>query len=211
MFSISERYRGRTVLALGAHPDDLEVAMGGTLARLAQSGVSAQMVVASIPNRYDVRLGEARAAAGMLGCELRFLLDEGRKRIEDVPNSQFAAEVERLIAELEPAAVFTHAATEVHADHVAVHHACRAAQEGKSFDLYFFNPMRRRTPEASPPRAYVDISATIGQKMAAIAAHASQFGGRGKSVDQFREFARLNGRMVGVEYAEGFDVGLLLL
>jgi LmbE family N-acetylglucosaminyl deacetylase len=61
------------------------------------------------------------------------------------------------------------------------------------------------------PHAYVDISETIEVKMQAIEAHASQFASRGIDLAIFRDTARLNGRLVGVEYAEGLDVGRLLL
>jgi LmbE family N-acetylglucosaminyl deacetylase len=61
------------------------------------------------------------------------------------------------------------------------------------------------------PRAYVDISDTIDQKMAAIAVHHSQFGHRGLPIDIYRDIARMNGRIVGVQYAEGLDVGRMLL
>jgi LmbE family N-acetylglucosaminyl deacetylase len=61
------------------------------------------------------------------------------------------------------------------------------------------------------PRAYVDISETIDAKMRAIEAHASQFACRGLGTDIYRDVARLNGRMVGVQYAEGLDVGRMLI
>jgi LmbE family N-acetylglucosaminyl deacetylase len=64
---------------------------------------------------------------------------------------------------------------------------------------------------AFQPRAYVDITPTIDTKMRAIEAHASQFKGRGIGVELHRDIARLNGRMVGVPYAEALDVGRLLL
>jgi hypothetical protein len=47
--------------------------------------------------------------------------------------------------------------------------------------------------------------------MQAIEAHASQFGSRGLDTEMFRDIARLNGRMMGVKYAEGLDVGRMLL
>ena len=61
------------------------------------------------------------------------------------------------------------------------------------------------------PRAYIDVSDTIELKMQAIAAHTSQFGTRGLETEMYRDIARLNGRMVGVQYAEGLDVGRMLL
>jgi LmbE family N-acetylglucosaminyl deacetylase len=60
------------------------------------------------------------------------------------------------------------------------------------------------------PRAYVDISATIEAKMRAIAAHRSQFYSRGLTFEFYREMARVNGRMVGVDYAEGLDISKIV-
>jgi LmbE family N-acetylglucosaminyl deacetylase len=66
-------------------------------------------------------------------------------------------------------------------------------------------------PISFHPRAYVDVSGTIEIKMEAVAAHASQFGSRGLDSEMYRDLARLNGRMAGVKYAEGLDVGRMLL
>ncbi|HEX3061807.1 MAG TPA: PIG-L family deacetylase, partial [Usitatibacter sp.] len=57
--SLASRYAGRTVLAIGAHPDDLEIGIGGTLARLRGQGARVVMVVASIPRDFEVRREEA--------------------------------------------------------------------------------------------------------------------------------------------------------
>ncbi|HWM43722.1 MAG TPA: hypothetical protein VNP36_14905, partial [Burkholderiales bacterium] len=51
--SLASRYGGRTVLAIGAHPDDLELAIGGTLARLARESSRVVMAVVSIPADFD--------------------------------------------------------------------------------------------------------------------------------------------------------------
>jgi len=71
--------------------------------------------------------------------------------------------------------------------------------------------MTRPLPVAFHPRAYVDISDAIDEKIAAIAAHRSQFEGRERDPEMFRDFARINGRLIGVQYAEGLDVGRMLL
>ena len=211
--SFPARYAGRTVLAVGAHPDDVELGIGGTLARLSRAGARVVIAVASVPSDYGTRRAEAERAAKILGCELRVLLDDGGcRRIEDVKHYQLVGMLDALVRELGPDAVITHSNAEVHRDHMAVHNACVSTQRLCYFDFFSFNPtMCRPMPVPFHPRAYVDISETIEVKMQAIGAHESQFGGRGIDVAIFRDTARLIGRMVGVEYAEGLDVGRLLL
>jgi len=208
---LAARYGGRTVLAIGAHPDDLELAIGGALARLARDGAHVVMAIVSIPSEYDTRRVEAARAAGILGCELRVLID-GCCRIDDVKNHQLVGMLDALVLELSPAAVLCHSAHEFHRDHVAVHNACFATQRLRAFDFFHFNPtMCRPVPINFHPRVYVDVSDTIDVKMEAIEAHASQFRSRGLDSEMYRDLARLNGRMVGVKYAEGLDVARMLL
>jgi N-acetylglucosamine malate deacetylase 1 len=209
---LAARYGGRTVLAIGAHPDDLELAIGGALARLARDGARVVMAIVSIPNEYDTRRAEAQRAAQILGCELRMLIDGRCARIDDLKNYQLVGMLDALVQELSPAAVMTHSAHEFHRDHVAVHNACFSTQRLKPFDFMHFNPtMCRPVPINFHPRAYIDVSDTIDIKMQAIEAHASQFRSRGLDSEMYRDLARLNGRMVGVKYAEGLDVARMLL
>ena len=208
--SLASRYGGRTVLAIGAHPDDLELAIGGMLARLAREQARVVMAVVSIPADQKTRRAEAERAAQILGCELRFM-DESR-RIDDIKNYQLVGMMDALVRELQPAAVLTHSATEFHRDHVTVHNACLSTQRLQPFDFFHFNPtMCRPVPVQFHPRVYIDVTKTIDLKMQAIDAHVSQFGARGLDSEMYRELARLSGRMVGVKYAEGLDVGRMLL
>jgi LmbE family N-acetylglucosaminyl deacetylase len=207
-----KKYEGQTVLAVGAHPDDLELAVGGTLARLSRNGARVVMAIVSIPSDFEIRREEATRAAEILGCELRFLVDDGARRIDDIKTYHLVSMLDAVVHHLEPAAVMTHCASEFHRDHVAVHNACVSAQRLKAFDFFHFNPtMCRPVPTPFHPRAYVDVSETMDIKMKAIEAHASQFGSRGLDTELYRDIARLNGRMVGVKYAEGLDVGRMLL
>lgn len=207
-----ERYAGRTVLALGAHPDDVELGIGGTLARLRRAGARVVLAVVSVPGDYAVRRREAERAADILGAELRILIDVPGKRIEDLRHCDLVALVDREVKDLAPAAVLSHGAAEFHRDHVMVHEAALAAQRLRYFDFFTYQPnFCRPVPVAFQARAFVDVSDTIDTKMRAVEAHASQFSQRGISTDIFREMARLAGRLVGVQYAEGLDVGRLLL
>ena len=132
--SLFSRYFGRTVLAIGAHPDDLELAIGGTLARLARESARVVMAVVSIPADFAQRRAEAERAAAILGCELRILVDKACARIDDMKNYQLVGMLDALVREVQPAAVLTHSASEFHRDHVAVHNACLSTQRLR--DMY---------------------------------------------------------------------------
>jgi LmbE family N-acetylglucosaminyl deacetylase len=210
--SLSSRYAGKTVLAIGAHPDDLEIGVGGALARFARAGARTVMAVASVPSEYETRLAEAREGAKIIGAELRVLLEGGCRRVEDVKSYELVAMLDRLIDEFAPAAVITHGTADFHRDHLIVHNACLPTQRLRYFDFFCFQPsMCRPVPISFHPRAYVDVSQTIDTKMKAIMAHASQFGGRRLSTEMYRELAHVQGRLVGVEYAEGLDVLRMML
>lgn len=209
---LAARYAGRTVLAVGAHADDVELAVGGTIAGLRRGGVRVVMVVVSLPGDYQQRMAEAREAAAILGCELRVLMGDATRRIEDLKSYELVAMIDREVKEHRPAAMFAHGPAEFHRDHVLVHEACVSSQRLGYFDFYTYQPsFCRPVPVPFHPRAYVDITETIDTKMRAIAAHRSQFKCRGLGTEVYRDIARLNGRMVGVQYAEGLDVSRLLL
>jgi LmbE family N-acetylglucosaminyl deacetylase len=209
--AFTARYGGSTILAIGAHPDDLELAIGGTLARLSAAGAHVVMAIVSVPTECETRRMEAIRAAKILGCEVRFLM-EGSRRIEDIKHYQLVGLLDAQVRELHPAAILTHSASEYHLDHVSVHNACLSTQRLQYFDFFSFHPtMCRPVQVPFHPRAYVDVSETIEMKMAAIDAHESQFASRGIATDTFRDIAQLQGRMVGVPYAEGLDVGRMLL
>lgn len=210
--SLPARYAGRTILAIGAHPDDVELGMGGTLARLARCGARVVMAVISVPSDYETRRREAQRAAEVLGAELRILVDGSCQRIEEMKTYQLVALLDNLVRAFRPDAVFTHGASEFHRDHQIVHGAVLSTQRLRYFDFFTFHPtMCRPTPVPFHPRVYVDITPTMDVKMAAIAAHESQFGGRNLDIEMYRDMARMNGRLVGVKYAEALDVSRLLL
>jgi N-acetylglucosamine malate deacetylase 1 len=209
--AFAARYVGDTVIALGAHPDDIELGIGGTLALLTGAGVKVVMAIVSVPADYAVRVAEATDSAAILNCRLRVLMEGRCMRIEDLKNYQLVGLLDELVKEFQPAAILTHGPTDFHLDHVTIYHAAVATQRLAQFDLYSYLPtMCRPVPVPFQPRAYIDISATIETKLRAIAAHQSQFYSRGLTYEFYREIARINGRMVGVDYAEGLDISKIV-
>jgi LmbE family N-acetylglucosaminyl deacetylase len=201
------KYEGKTVLAVGAHPDDLELGVGGTLKRLSEKGARVVMVIVSIPNRRESRIQEAIAAAKILGCEVRFLTRGRCMRVEDLKSHELVKMIDGLVEELSPAALITHCFANLHTDHKLVHDACMAAQRLKYFDMFCFLPTSSHCVNvAFNPHAYIDISDVIDAKMRAISVHSSQFANRGLKIDHYRDFCGRVGRIVGVKYAEGLEV-----
>ena len=155
---------------------------------------------------------EAKRGAEILGCELKFLVPDTACRIEDLKTCDLVGMLDAVIRDYEPAAVLTHSNADFHNDHLLIYNACLPTQRLRYFDFFSYHPTNcRPVPVAFHPRAYVDVSDTIDAKMHAITAHASQFGGRGLDTEMYREFAHVQGRMIGVPYAEGLDVNRMIL
>lgn len=202
-----EGYKGRSVLAIGAHPDDVEMGMGGTAARLVQLGARVTIAVVCVPSNVQARLAEARAACELLGVGLHVLCSERPGRVEDLRAYELVALLDSLVREHEPAALFAHGAGDHHRDHQLVFEACRASSRLGTMDVYAYQPCACRPgPSGFAPQAFVNIEATLELKMAAVAAHRSQFQARGLDTKFLRDVARCYGHEAGVPYAEAFEV-----
>jgi LmbE family N-acetylglucosaminyl deacetylase/ActR/RegA family two-component response regulator len=121
------RWPVEVVLAIGAHPDDVEIGVGGILAAHRAAGDSITILTLSRGERggeADDRQNESLAAAEILGARL-FLED-----LTDTQISSFDPTVgiiERVVAEVNPTIVYTHSNHDRHQDHRAVHEATLVA------------------------------------------------------------------------------------
>jgi LmbE family N-acetylglucosaminyl deacetylase len=190
----------------------VEIGMGGTVARLGQMGARVIVAVVCIPSDFPVRMREAREACATLGADFHLLCGDGATRVEDVRSYELVARLDQLVKDLRPAALFAHGATDFHRDHRLVCEAFRASLRLGNMDGFCYQPCAcRPTPSAFTPRAFVDIGSTLDRKLAAIAAHRSQFESRGLGIEFHRDIARFYGYQAGVPYAEGFEVVQLSL
>lgn len=202
-----QRYSGQTVVAIGAHPDDVEVGMGGTVARMVAEGVHVLVVAICVPNHFARRVAEARRANELLGSRFLLVRDRGCCRVEDLKTYELVAELDRLVIEYRPLALFAHGGADLHKDHRLVFEAFQATLRLGGADAFCYQPCSCRPGQVSfTPQAFVDIGSTLDRKIAAIAAHASQFEERGIMPDFYRDLARFYGRQAGYEYAEGLEV-----
>ncbi|MFC7765747.1 response regulator [Leucobacter soli] len=117
----------KRVLAVGAHPDDVEIGVGGTLAAHAHADDEITILTLSRGARggdADSRQHESLAAAEMLGARLflKDLIDT------EIPNGGPSVRlIEEVVAEVRPTIVYTHSSHDRHQDHRAVSEATIAA------------------------------------------------------------------------------------
>ena len=110
------------VVAVGAHPDDVEIVMGGTIALLSARGLRVLLVdlCDGEPTRYaphGTRRAQALQAAELLGAS-RVILDFQDRLIADTPATRMA--IAAVVRRCRPRYVFTSDGSGVHPDHKAV-------------------------------------------------------------------------------------------
>jgi LmbE family N-acetylglucosaminyl deacetylase len=215
------------VLAVAAHPDDLEAVMGGTAAKLVAKGRSVLFVdlcdgEPARHGREGERARQAAHAASILGVDRQTLALRDRL-IRDTLEARLA--VARLIRLHRPRLVFTTAGSGVHPDHQAttdivvngVFYARlpkweAVAEEGEvlagtdphEIDRLFFGHCRMEPAWSSFDFA-VDVSDLYPRKIEALRTYESVFSGAQTDlIDKYSAEDRYVGGLVGVKYAEAF-------
>jgi N-acetylglucosamine malate deacetylase 1 len=216
------------VLAVGAHPDDLEISCGGTLIRYVRRGDEVVMAHAANGDKgsyvhtaeetASIRDAEARRAAEIAGASYVALgLVDGD--IVAADREQRALVVD-LVRRARPDLIITHHPDDYHSDHNDLSKLV--------FDCSFLatlpnletaDPYLPAVPPiyymetfaglAFNPTEFVDIGDAIDTKLAMMSAHVSQVEWirehhGAEIVDQLRANARFRGQQCGVLYAEGF-------
>jgi LmbE family N-acetylglucosaminyl deacetylase len=195
--------QGRVVL-FGAHPDDIEVGAGGTVARLAASGAQVTHVVVSVPTHVEERQKEAARGAEALGAK-HVILFKDQARVEDIPMHELVRAMDSVVGDLRPDFVFVHSANDLHWDHGLVNRAAISALRRTPANLFAFTSSYELNAQSRViGQCFVDITNTIGCKMAAISAHVTQL--TRLDLEGTRDFARAMGRICGVTFAEAFEV-----
>jgi LmbE family N-acetylglucosaminyl deacetylase len=217
-------------LAVYAHPDDADVACAGTLARWAKAGSAVHVVICTDGGRgtpdasVDVaalaerRAGELAEAASVVGLAAHSNL--GMTDGELANTHELQAELVGWIRRVRPEVVLGHDPTAVFfAQHYFNHHDHREVGWALLDALSPAAALPHYFPEQGPahqvqaaylsgtlePDVFVDVTATIDVKVAAVGCHRSQLPeGGGWADDVVRARAAEEGARAGVAYAEGF-------
>jgi bacillithiol biosynthesis deacetylase BshB1 len=214
------------VLAIGAHPDDVELGCGGTLVTLARRGYTfgivdltrGEMGTRGTP---ETRACEAAEAARVLGASFRLTLDLGDGGLRTDRDAEL--QVVDVVRRARPRLLLTMLASDRHADHVragrlvkeaSFYAGLRALATGVPAHrpqqvVYFF------ASYADTPSFLVDVTEAHETKLAALRAYKSQFFDASSAepetfiaakgfLESMVARAKAFGLMAGVPYAEGF-------
>jgi bacillithiol biosynthesis deacetylase BshB1 len=215
------------LLAFGPHPDDVELGMGGTLARHNAAGYRTAIIDLTRGEMGSngtppERIAEGDAAAAILGCEWRRNLGLPDRAL-DYRDPEQLRRVVTSIRDARPTVVAINWNVDRHPDHV---NACRLMEEAifsaglrrYETELEAYRPTKVLyyfINDEAEPSFYVDITAYQGKKIESLFAHRSQFGAgevetrlnRAGGLPYLVESRdRLFGAKVGVGFAEGFVV-----
>ncbi|HEX5085533.1 MAG TPA: bacillithiol biosynthesis deacetylase BshB1 [Blastocatellia bacterium] len=218
------------ILAIAAHPDDVELSIGGTLIKLARMGYKTGAIdmtrgESGTRGTPEIRAAEAERAAQALGLSVRENLDLGDAHLW--VNEESRVKIVRALRRLRPRIVFTQFWDDPHPDHAHTSQLVREACHISGLAKYDRESGQERWrpscvayflfPRTVTPSFIVDIGETYERKWEAIRAHASQFFNPGATEPESRVSARAFlseieardsyfGAMIGVERGEAFFV-----
>ena len=189
------------ILAIGAHPDDIEIGCGGTLLYL-KAKYQAELHTLILTrgeasNDMPVdREWEQEESSRILGIDKRFSAGLPDTAIGLKAAIKF---IEDIVGNVEPDVVFTHYGLDTHQDHRVVAEATVSACKNRGNILYY----ESISSENFQPTLFVDITQTMAKKCQAVQAHASQEK-RLKLTDYVTTLAKYPAHRTDSAFMEGF-------
>ena len=201
------------ILAIGAHPDDIELGVGGTLAKHASEGDEVYGLVMSngekvLPNGivHD-RKEEAKKSSKVLGMKEVYFGNLPDTNISEGPET--ISVIEQILEKIKPDRLYTHTVRDPHQDHrsvgKAVVSACREAKVKQI--LLFISPLRQVDFE---PKIFVDITSQMPLKLRALKLFYSQNHKFYMKNEAVRGLAMYWGYFIKSKFAESFEVERLV-
>lgn len=208
------------VLAIGAHPDDVELGMGGTIRKMVKQGYSVGVVdltdgEPTPDGSPEIRAKESEKAREVLGFDFRITLDmKNRYLFDSVENRK---KVANIIREYKPKMLFTHFWDDYHPDHIQTSQIVQAARFYGKFTktdmvgephtvekLYFFGPIHLLS-NLRPSFIVPLEDDEMQSKIKALRCYRSQFGREGEAFyDRIRQYMVCYGLLIKKSYGEPF-------
>jgi LmbE family N-acetylglucosaminyl deacetylase len=191
------------VLAVGSHPDDIELGCGASLLRHVEAGDEVTMLVMTPgglgPQGLTSRVREQEDAAALIGADLIW----GHFEDGSIPHGREAVSIiDRVVQEVGADVLYAHAPNDTHQDHVATSKAALAAGRRLERVLFYQSP----STTSFDPSVFVDVEISLSGKLAALRAHWSQVMQCAMvDLEAVEVTARYWGSRAKVCYAEAFE------
>lgn len=201
------------VLAIGAHPDDIEIGCAGTLLALAGRNYEIYYIIASLGEKCDVNLSvqnllmeqrkaESKKAADHIGVKDITYLMLPDTFIEH--NGTVVDSIEKVIVSVRPELIFTHTLNDKHQDHKNIGFATiSACRRIRTNILHYETPS---TAQSFNPVVFSDISLMMEEKIKILKGFTSQNEKIYLDNEAIIGLARYRGYTSGSKYAETFEV-----
>jgi LmbE family N-acetylglucosaminyl deacetylase len=193
------------VVAIGAHPDDIEIGAGGSIALHRSQGDSIRFLILTKGGELSAqskRESEAREAAEILDVDdIHFLGYEDTK----IPyEAGIIKKIDKHLSEVDADRIYIHAEEDTHQDHRNAALASIAAGRKTDEVLSFESPSTR---SSFAPQYYSPLpEPVLERKIEAIRSHESQREKKYLEAEAMKGLARFRGRQANTEYAEAFQV-----
>lgn len=197
--------KAMNILAIGAHPDDIEYGCGGTLIKYKQNGHKVFILVMTCGGEggdENIRKNEQIESSHIIGTEK--VLFGGCRDTKIISNKKLIQKIEDVIADINPDFIFVNYGEDTHQDHRELARATMSATRYIKNVLFFEGP----TTYNFHPNIFVNISSVIHKKMTCLEAHSSQiFKTKIEEltiIDMCNSLANFRGVQGRVKNAEGF-------
>jgi LmbE family N-acetylglucosaminyl deacetylase len=193
------------ILAIGAHPDDIEFGCGGTLIKYAQKRHNVSMLILTageVGGTPQMRTCEQEKAAHFMKVNKIFW---GGFEDTEVPRDRSViTAIEKVIREVRPQMVLFNYLSDIHQDHRALAHAALSATRYIKEVLFYEVP----TTQNFEPDVFVDISRVMDKKLKLLKLHCSQVNRTRVAnlniLESAKSCAVFRGYQGRVKHAEGF-------
>ena len=193
------------ILALGAHPDDIEYGCGGTFLKFSKKGVNIYFMVLTkgeFGGDSNTREREQEEALKLLGAKKIFW---GGYTDTELPNERIIiTHIDKVIAEVNPDEVYVNYVEDIHQDHRTLAE-CTLAATRYVKRVFFYEDY---TSSNFEPDIFVDIEDVLEEKQKLIQCYSSQvakaYPTKLDMVESVRAAANFRGFQGKVKYAEGF-------
>ena len=194
------------ILAIGAHPDDIEFGCGGTLIKYTEKGHRLFLMVMTeggLGAPASTRVKEQLDSKAILGAEDVFW--GGYEDTLLLADQAMISKIENVISKVKPDFIFCNFIDDTHQDHRHLAQATISATRYIRNVLFYEGP----TTQNFSPHVFVDISDTLDKKIKALEAHHSQVTKTNIEdltiVELARSSANFRGIQGRVKYAEAFQ------